>query len=128
MKEPTREQILERMVKNIIDEYVDEDSIVGSPFDYFYESARKELIKDGCLTLNQKLILREKIFDLSNATDRRYTEIEYRLKPSKHMRLYYKTTNIEHKELVDIISGTFVSFSDDVFEVNRRYNLEELLR
>lgn len=128
MKEPTREQILERMVKNIIDEYVDEDSIVGSPFDYFYENARKELIKDGCLTLNQRLILREKIFDLSNATNRRYTEIEYRLKPSKHMRLYYITTNIEHKELVDIISGTFVSFSDDVFEVNRRYNLEELLR
>lgn len=126
MKEPTWEQILERMVKNIIDEYVDEDSIVGSPFDYFYDNARKELIKDGCLTLNQRMILREKIFELSNATDRRYTEIEYRLKPVKHMRLYYKTVWAD--ETYDSISGTFVSFSNDVFEVNRRYNLEELLR
>ena len=128
MKEPTREQILERMVKNIIDEYVDEDSIVGSPFDYFYENARKELIKDGCLTENQKIILRQQLIILGNCTGRKYTEIEYRLKPSKHMRLYYITTNMEHKELVDIISGTFVSFSDDVFEANRRYNIEELLR
>lgn len=127
MKEPTREQILERMVKNLIDEYVDEDSIVGSSFDYFYDDARKELIKDGCLTLNQRMILREKIFNLSQATDRIYTEIEYRLKPVKHMRLYYKTIQTD-EEVFDSISGAFVSFSNDVFEVNRRYNIKELLR
>lgn len=133
-KEPTREQILERMVKNIIDEYVDEDSIVGSPFDYFYESARKELIRDGYLTEKQKSVLRQQLIFLTNCTGRRYTKMEYRLEPVKHMRLYYKTVKFSDtktwvdEETHDSISGTFVSFSDDVFEVNRRYSIEELLR
>lgn len=123
--------IYKKMLSTIAKEYEIEDCIMS---DYYFQ-ARHELKKMAFLTSNQKQRLKERLEDLSRVLYKNYDWIEIRNEPIKHIRLGYTIEEYEEdcyermiiKDRYDTITCQLVSFQDEVFKENVRYQIEDLL-
>lgn len=117
---PTREQIEHRAIEILKGEYPD-------LADYCMKEAERQLIEYGYLTVKQKHILGEKLSEIENATRHPYKELTFHRVDQYHSYVDLAFTNKDGTLGCDTISGTFVSFADDVFENGRAYDIERLL-
>lgn len=122
MKKPTREQILERMVRNLV---VGDGPFVS--FDELYRITEDELIEElnpSNLTKKQKEHLAEDIKYLELATKHHYYEIRFMSADGLgEVRFYYK--NHLDVERYDMIAGK--PCYTEKMVVGRIYTIEELL-
>lgn len=87
------------------------------------EKAEKELT--SLLTHNQKHQLEAQLNKLQELTKNKYESLEYDTLRKK-MYLYFFDKGGERK--FDVINGgSFITFADDVFELNKEYDIQEEL-
>ena len=151
MNKPTREQIEHRAIELMLNEErscafcdnnysMDECKPGMCKINLMKSALRKaeEELKDKLfLTDKQKDVLRSAIEKLEEATGHKYEDICYDNSDitNKHMAfLWYLKTYCDNQQLfkartyIDRVSGTFVSFADEVFENGKVYKLEEILK
>ena len=97
--------------------------------DYWFDRAKKELMEEGNLTINQQFQLEEKLNALQNLMGCRITHLIYdnHNVGLKHMYLQYKDPLTGVYSTKIIIYGTLVSFADDVFVSGKTYEIKKLL-
>jgi len=147
MNKPTREQIEHRAIELMFNEenccdFCDKkDCLSGNCTSVLMKTALRkaeEELKDKLfLTDKQKDVLRSAIEKLEEATGHKYEDICYDNSDitNKHMAfLWHLKTYCDNQPLfkartyIDRVSGTFVSFADEVFENGKVYKLEEILK
>ena len=106
------------------------------PTIYFYcrKIAAEEIEIELWLTKNQKIQLSKALTEISRATGHRYTKLTYindDPRDKKAFLGFYSTETVDgelqKRWYYDMISGTLVSFANEVFINHREYEIGDLI-